>query len=202
MGHTSNGLHRISHLPRIVSRTPKWVKWAQETSKSSQISRQVCNPGPAICRFHLFLFHVLPRIYYTIFLHPDVCTRPSWGLTRICFVHVAHYAGNMMTWIACAFISGLLSLCWIRIETEKSFIAFSALWGRQDSSFLQFEQTAHRDIVYRLLLCRACHTTRFLLPQYLSRPLAPGHSTRHVLGRFLHRNLDWGADCRSAAYDV
>jgi hypothetical protein len=110
MGHTSNGLHRISHLPRIVSRTPKWVKWAQETSKSSQISRQVCNPGPAICRFHLFLFHVLPRIYYTIFLHPDVCTRPSWGLTRICFVHTCHCNCRIIFWAPHLWICG--TLCW------------------------------------------------------------------------------------------
>jgi predicted MFS family arabinose efflux permease len=164
--------------------------------------------------FTCFLGYIIPYFYIPTYAQDHLGVSPEFALYilviaiagsffgRLTCGYVAHYAGNMMTWIACAFISGLLSLCWIRIETEKSFIAFSALWGRQDSSFLQFEQTAHRDIVYRLLLCRACHTTRFLLPQYLSRPLAPGHSTRHVLGRFLHRNLDWGADCRSAAYDV
>ena len=44
--------------------------------------------------------------------------------------YVAYHVGFMLTWFACAFISGILSLCWISIKSEKHFIAFSALWGK------------------------------------------------------------------------
>jgi predicted MFS family arabinose efflux permease len=48
---------------------------------------------------------------------------------------VAHYAGIMPTWIACALISGILALSWISIQTKESFLTFSALWGKV-ASFL------------------------------------------------------------------
>jgi hypothetical protein len=40
-----------------------------------------------------------------------------------------HYFGSVFSWMVCAFASGVLSLCWIRIEDEATFIAFSVLWG-------------------------------------------------------------------------
>lgn len=43
---------------------------------------------------------------------------------------MAHYLGSIVTWMLCALASGILSLCWIRIETEAGFYAFSVLWGR------------------------------------------------------------------------
>jgi predicted MFS family arabinose efflux permease len=54
---------------------------------------------------------------------------------RLSSGYVAHYAGIMLTWIACAFISGILALSWISIKPEKSFLAFSALWGKYRPSF-------------------------------------------------------------------
>jgi predicted MFS family arabinose efflux permease len=48
---------------------------------------------------------------------------------RLSSGYVAHYAGATLTWTACTFISGILSLCWISIDSKKPFIAFSVLWG-------------------------------------------------------------------------
>lgn len=49
---------------------------------------------------------------------------------------IAHYLGSIVTWMLCALASGILSLSWISIETEASFIAFSILWGMCVSNFL------------------------------------------------------------------
>jgi len=51
---------------------------------------------------------------------------------RLVCGYVAHYVGSMLTWIVCSLVSGILSLCWISIESEKPFIAFSVLWGKLD----------------------------------------------------------------------
>lgn len=48
---------------------------------------------------------------------------------RLACGYVAHYVGSMLTWIVCSLVSGILSLWWISIESEKPFIAFSVLWG-------------------------------------------------------------------------
>ena len=44
---------------------------------------------------------------------------------------VAQWLGPIVTWALCAFASGVLSLCWISVDTEAKFIAFSVLWGTQ-----------------------------------------------------------------------
>jgi predicted MFS family arabinose efflux permease len=45
---------------------------------------------------------------------------------------LAHYIGSIVTWMLCAFASGILSLSWISIESKGTFIAFSILWGKCD----------------------------------------------------------------------
>jgi hypothetical protein len=116
--------------------------------------------------------------------------------------YVAHYAGTTLTWIACAFISGILALSWIGVKTEKSFLAFSALWGKyrpsSNSNMVCLIITSR----HRLLLRGTRHAARVLLPQHMSRPLALGYSNGHVLGRLLHRHIDRGADCWNTAYEV
>lgn len=42
---------------------------------------------------------------------------------------LAHYIGAIVTWLLCAFASGVMALSWISIEKESTFIAFSILWG-------------------------------------------------------------------------
>src|SRR4051794_8593748 len=110
MGHTSNGLHRISHLPSLISGTPEWVKWPQDTSKSSQIGGHGGIPGSAIRPFHLCLFHLLSRLHHTIFLHSDLCTGPSWGVTIVCFVHTCHRDCSVILRATQQRICG--ALCW------------------------------------------------------------------------------------------
>lgn len=43
---------------------------------------------------------------------------------------LAHYIGAIVTWLLCAFASGVMALSWISIEKESTFIAFSILWGK------------------------------------------------------------------------
>jgi hypothetical protein len=57
-------------------------------------------------------------------------------------------------------------------------------------------------LVDRLLLCCSCYTAWFCLPQYMSRPLAPGYSTRNVLGILLHCNINRGAYRWGLAYKI
>jgi hypothetical protein len=73
------------------------------------------------------------------------------------------------------------------------------LWGK---SPLELNSRLIHHLVDRLLLCWTCHTTWFCLPQYMSRPLAPGYSTGHVLGIFLHCIINRGAYRWGPAYKI
>ena len=92
--------------------------------------------------FACFLGYIIPYFYIPTYAQDHLGVSPSFALYilviaiaasffgRLTSGYVAHYAGNMLTWMACALVSGILSLCWISIKSEKSFIAFSALWGK------------------------------------------------------------------------
>lgn len=43
---------------------------------------------------------------------------------------LAQWLGPIVTWTMCTFASAILSLCWISIDKEANFIAFSVLWGK------------------------------------------------------------------------
>jgi predicted MFS family arabinose efflux permease len=91
--------------------------------------------------FACFLGYIIPYFYIPTYAQDHLGVSPSFALYilviaiaasffgRLTSGYVAHYAGNMLTWMVCALVSGVLSLCWIGIKSEKSFIAFSALWG-------------------------------------------------------------------------
>jgi predicted MFS family arabinose efflux permease len=104
--------------------------------------------------FACFLGYIIPYFYIPTYAQDHLGVSPSLALYilviaiaasffgRLTSGYVAHYAGNMLTWMVCALVSGVLSLCWIGIKSEKSFIAFSALWGKSASS-LDLEQSAY-----------------------------------------------------------
>ncbi|KAH7563323.1 hypothetical protein BM1_00370 [Bipolaris maydis] len=48
---------------------------------------------------------------------------------RLSVGFLAHYVGPILTWAMCATCSGILALSWLSIKDEKSFRAFSVLWG-------------------------------------------------------------------------
>jgi MFS family permease len=50
-------------------------------------------------------------------------------LGRLLSGYLAHYLGANFTWIFCSFFAGLLSLCWIAVDSEATFIAWAVLWG-------------------------------------------------------------------------
>ena len=91
--------------------------------------------------FTCFLGYIVPYFYIPTYAQDHIGVSAEFALYilviaiagsffgRLTSGYVAHYVGIILTWIACAFISGILSLCWIGIKSEKSFLAFSALWG-------------------------------------------------------------------------
>lgn len=92
--------------------------------------------------FISFLGYIIPYFYIPTYAQDHLGVSGDFALYilviaiggsffgRLGSGYVAHYAGNMLTWIACAFISGILALSWISVKTEKSFLAFSAFWGK------------------------------------------------------------------------
>ncbi|TID22104.1 MFS general substrate transporter [Venturia nashicola] len=42
---------------------------------------------------------------------------------------IAHSIGPLLCWFSCALISGILSLCWMAVNSQGGGIAFSVVWG-------------------------------------------------------------------------
>jgi MFS family permease len=42
---------------------------------------------------------------------------------------LAHHLGANFTWIICSMLAGMLSLVWMAVDSEASFIAWSIIWG-------------------------------------------------------------------------
>jgi MFS family permease len=91
--------------------------------------------------FFTFLGYIVPYFYIPTYARERLGTSNSLSLYMLVFSIagsffgrlisgvIAHYLGAILTWIMCAFASGILSLSWISIEKESTFIAFSVLWG-------------------------------------------------------------------------
>jgi fucose permease len=107
---------------------------------------------------------------------------------------VAHYLGSIVTWMLCALASGILSLCWIRIETEAGFYAFSVLWGTLSLFF--FLAPSLPTIWIRVGL--TCHYTGFLSAGLVTLPSAAFASICPDLSR-LGTRLGMSWSCSSIA---
>jgi len=93
------------------------------------------------CSFSTFLGYIVPYFYIPTYARERLGSSESTALYmlvlaiagsffgRLVSGVAAHWVGAIVTWGLCAFASGLLALVWISIETEKTFIAFSILWG-------------------------------------------------------------------------
>lgn len=94
-----------------------------------------------VCTFCNFLGYIVPYFYIPTFALEKLGASQSVSLYmligalagsffgRILSGLLAHYIGSIVTWGLCSLSSGILSLCWISIDTQGSFIAFSVLWG-------------------------------------------------------------------------
>lgn len=92
--------------------------------------------------FTCFLGYITPYFYIPTFAQDSLGISEEFSLYilvmaiagsffgRLSSGYLAHHAGANLTWLGCAFLSGILSLSWISIRTEASFIAFSVLWGK------------------------------------------------------------------------
>lgn len=95
-----------------------------------------------LCTFCNFLGYIVPYFYIPTFAQQKLGASQSVSLYmligalagsffgRIGSGVLAHYIGSIVTWGLCALTSGILSLCWVSIETQASFIAFSVFWGK------------------------------------------------------------------------
>jgi len=93
------------------------------------------------CSFCTFLGYMVPYFYIPTYAKERLGSSESTALYmlvlaiaasffgRLVSGVAAHWLGPIVTWAVCAFASAVLSLCWITIEDEKTFIAFSILWG-------------------------------------------------------------------------
>jgi len=118
--------------------------------------------------FFTFLGYIVPYFYIPTYARERLGTSDSLSLYMLVFAIagsffgrlvsgvIAHFAGAIVTWILCAFSSGVLALCWISIEKESTFIAFSILWGGS-SLFVHTHDTHVLTTLRRLLLRRARH---------------------------------------------
>jgi len=91
--------------------------------------------------FFTFLGYIVPYFYIPTYARERLGSSDSLALYMLVFSIAgsffgrlvsgvfAHYFGAILAWILCAFASGILALCWIGIESEGGFVAFSVLWG-------------------------------------------------------------------------
>ena len=93
------------------------------------------------CSFTTFLGYIVPYFYIPTYARDRLGLSQSTGLYtlvmaiaasffgRLVSGGLAQWLGPIVTWGLCAFASAVLSLCWISIDQESHFIAFSILWG-------------------------------------------------------------------------
>jgi predicted MFS family arabinose efflux permease len=93
------------------------------------------------CSFTTFLGYIVPYFYIPTYARDRLGLSQSMGLYtlvmaiaasffgRLVSGGLAQWLGPIVTWGLCAFASAVLSLCWISVDKEAHFIAFSILWG-------------------------------------------------------------------------
>jgi hypothetical protein len=143
------------------------------------------------CSFTTFLGYIVPYFYIPTYAIDKLGTSESLALYmlvmsvagsffgRLLSGFLAQYLGAIVTWGLCAFASGILSFCWISIERESTFIAFSVLWGTSTVYLTDnpnsidngaFQTDAPQD------------SSLLLWSRFRRRPLQISHRTSHVLG--------------------
>lgn len=108
--------------------------------------------------FFTFLGYIVPYFYIPTYAKNRLGSSDSLSLYMLVFAIagsffgrllsgvLAHYIGAIVTWILCASCSGILSLCWISIDKESTFIAFSVLWGFFSAALVTVPSAAFANI--------------------------------------------------------
>ncbi|ORX98314.1 major facilitator superfamily domain-containing protein [Clohesyomyces aquaticus] len=108
--------------------------------------------------FFNFLGYIVPYFYIPSYAQDKLGTSDSTALYILvasvagsffgrlgCGV-MAHYLGSTFTWMLCSLSSGILSLAWISIEKESTFVAFSVLWGFFSAGLVTLPSAAFANI--------------------------------------------------------
>lgn len=144
-----------------------------------------------VCTFCNFLGYIVPYFYIPTFAQEKLGSTSSVSLYmligalagsffgRIGSGMLAHYLGSIVTWGLCAFLSGILSLCWISIETQASFIAFSVFWGELDFKYHRLRLLTRQ----RIPVSRPRNASFCCIRKHLPGYVAAGNPSRHVVER-------------------
>jgi predicted MFS family arabinose efflux permease len=93
------------------------------------------------CSFATFLGYIVPYFYIPTFAQDVLGISKTFALYilvmgiaasffgRLSAGVIAHQMGAILTWFFCALVSGILSLCWMAVNSQRGLIAFSVLWG-------------------------------------------------------------------------
>ncbi|KAJ4326395.1 hypothetical protein N0V94_000070 [Neodidymelliopsis sp. IMI 364377] len=110
------------------------------------------------CSFSTFLGYIVPYFYIPTYARDHLGLSQSTGLYtlvmaiaasffgRLVSGALAQWLGPIVTWTLCTFASGILSLCWITIDKESNFIAFSILWGFFSAALVTLPSAAFANI--------------------------------------------------------
>ncbi|KAH7402456.1 major facilitator superfamily domain-containing protein [Pyrenochaeta sp. MPI-SDFR-AT-0127] len=110
------------------------------------------------CSFSTFLGYIVPYFYIPTYARERLGSSESTALYmlvlsvagsffgRLASGLLAHHIGSIVTWMLCAFASGVLALCWIVIDKESTFIAFSILWGFFSAALVTVPSAAFANI--------------------------------------------------------
>lgn len=110
------------------------------------------------CSFSTFLGYIVPYFYIPTYARERLGSGESTALYmlilaiagsffgRLVSGVMAHFLGAIVMWGVCAFASGVLSFCWIGIERESTFIAFSVLWGFFSAALVTVPSAAFANI--------------------------------------------------------
>ncbi|UPX13510.1 uncharacterized protein EKO05_0004016 [Ascochyta rabiei] len=110
------------------------------------------------CSFSTFLGYIVPFFYIPTYAMNRLGLSQTTGLYtlvmaiaasffgRLISGALAQWLGPIVTWALCAGASAILSFCWIVIDTEAYFIAFSILWGFFSAALVTLPSAAFANI--------------------------------------------------------
>lgn len=164
------------------------------------------------CTFATFLGYIVPYFYIPTYAKERLGSSESTALYmlvlsiagsffgRLSSAVAAHWLGANVTWAICTFASGVLSFCWISIEDEKTFTAFSILWGKY--SWLAFIYSCKTNMSpSRFLLCGSGNCSLCCIRKHHPGSLASRHAPGNVVECIQYRDVDWRAHCRCSAQE-
>jgi hypothetical protein len=164
------------------------------------------------CSFSTFLGYIVPYFYIPTYARERLGSSESTALYmlvlsiagsffgRLVSGVLAHFLGAIVTWMLCAFASGILALSWISIERESTFIAFSILWGRSSPSshVLHYRNLLESILtsIPRCFFCSTRYSTFGGFREHHPRSLTSGDAIRDELECVQYSLAHWSAHRR------